>query len=48
MSLHKIIIKISEMFSLFIPKEDIEKTNSDAPANREAMRDYYEDLGNPH
>ncbi|MGX6960935.1 MAG: hypothetical protein ACIPMY_07055 [Rickettsia endosymbiont of Pentastiridius leporinus] len=48
MSLHKIIIKISEMFSFFIPKEDIEESNDDTLASREAMPDYYEDLGNPY
>ncbi len=48
MSLHEVIIKISKIFSLFIPKQDIEESNNNIPANREAMCDYYKDLNNPH
>jgi|GEM_PF-5429779 len=48
MNLHEIIIKISKIFSLFIPKQDTGESNNDIPANKEAMRDYYEDLNNPH
>ncbi|CAK6506754.1 hypothetical protein [Rickettsia helvetica] len=48
MSLHEIIIKISKIFSIFIPKQDTGKSNDNIPANREAMHDYYEDLNHPH
>ncbi|ABV75232.1 hypothetical protein A1C_04870 [Rickettsia akari str. Hartford] len=43
MSVHEIIIKISKICSIFIPKHDIEESNN-IPANREAMRYCYEDF----
>ncbi|MEY4463034.1 MAG: hypothetical protein RLZZ81_5 [Pseudomonadota bacterium] len=48
-SLHTLIIKISKIFSSFIPEQDIvEESRENIPVNREPARDYYEDLGNPH
>ncbi|ABV79397.1 MULTISPECIES: hypothetical protein [Rickettsia] len=48
MNLYTLMIKIGNFFSLFIPEQNIEKSSNDIPANREATRDYYEDLGNPY
>lgn len=59
MNLHKLILKISTVFAdfipgqstgestNFIPSQDIGEFNNKIP-EREPVRDYYEDLGNPH
>lgn len=59
MNVHKLILKISTIFADFIPDQNIgESTNfilnqdteefDNKSLKREPVRDYYEDLGNPH